>query len=346
MESNSRWRTNMKIFLDSLDTKQIKKYSGMGLLSGITTNPTFSKRFGMSNDIEMVKKIRLALGKGEIHVEAFGDSKDEIVTNARRLKNKTDDNDLVFKIPFSEEGIAASKELIDKGFKTNLHLIYSVNQALLAAAIKATYVCPLIGRLDDVGHDAIKNVRRMKESFKEQSESTLIMASSIRHPQHVLRAYENGIDAITIPPNVLSQMFYHPLTNNGVSIFKNDVEAIKLISSYNINSDLIVKETDTIFHCLSVMAIHKSGAVVVSSGKSRLLGIFTAGDLKRLIRDGKTFAENEVVGNYMVRNPISINSNETLLDAKEMMRKFGIDHLVVMNDEIVLGILDRKEISF
>jgi TalC/MipB family fructose-6-phosphate aldolase len=346
MESNSRGGSNMKIFLDSLDTNQIKKYSRMGLLSGITTNPTFSKRFGMSNDIEMVKKIRLALGKGEIHVEAFGDSKDKIVTNARRLKNETDDNDLVFKIPFSEEGIAASKELIDEGSKTNLHLVYSINQALLAAVVKATYVCPLIGRLDDVGHDATKNVIRMKESFREQSESTLIMASSIRHPQHVLRAYESGIDAITIPPSVLSQMFYHPLTDNGVSIFKNDVEAIKLISSCDINSDLVVKETDTIFYCLSLMAMHKSGAVVILSEESRLLGIFTAGDLKRLVLDGKTLTNNEVVGRYMVRNPISINSNETLSDAKEMMRKFGIDHLVVMNDELVLGILDTKEILF
>ncbi len=336
----------MKIFLDSLDIKQIKKYSVMGLLSGITTNPTFSKRFGMSNDIEMVKKIRLALGDGEIHVEAVGDFKDEITTNARRLEEESGDTGLVFKIPFSEEGIAASKVLIDEGFKTNLHLIYSINQALLAAATKATYVCPLIGRLDDAGHDAIENVIRMKESFREHSETTLIMASSIRHPQHVLQSYENGIDAITIPPNVLSQMFYHPLTDNGVDIFKNDIAAIKLISSCNISSDLIVKETDTIFHCLSLMIIHKRGAVVISSDKSRLLGIFTAGDLKRLIRDGKPITKSEVVGKYMVRDPISINSNETLLDAKEMMRKFDVDHLVVTNDEMVLGILDAKEISF
>ena len=232
----------MKIFLDSLDVNLIKKYGEMGLLSGITTNPTFSKRFGMHDDIEMVSKIREALGEGEIHVEAFGDTKEEIIKNAHRLLEKTNDSNLVFKIPFSESGLGACKELVKSGVRTNMHLIYSINQAILAVAIKSTYICPLVGRLDDTGHDAMENVKNIKEAFKANSESTLIMISSVRHPQHVLKAYMYGADVVTVPPNVLSQMFYHPLTDKGVHTFKSDIEATKPVSTKIINSmDILVK---------------------------------------------------------------------------------------------------------
>ena len=219
----------MKIFLDSLDVNLIKKYGEMGLLSGITTNPTFSKRFGMHDDIEMVSKIREALGEGEIHVEAFGDTKEEIIKNAHRLLEKTNDSNLVFKIPFSESGLGACKELVKSGVRTNMHLIYSINQAILAVAIKSTYICPLVGRLDDTGHDAMENVKNIKEAFKANSESTLIMISSVRHPQHVLKAYMYGADVVTVPPNVLSLMFYHPLTDERVHTFKSAIEATKPI---------------------------------------------------------------------------------------------------------------------
>jgi len=336
----------MKIFLDSLDVNLIKKYAEMGLLSGITTNPTFSKRFGMHDDIEMVSKVREALGEGEIHVEAFGDTKDEIIKNANRLLEKTNDSNLVFKIPFSEQGISACRELVVGGIKTNLHLIYSINQAILAAAIKSTYICPLVGRLDDTGHDAMENVKNIKEAFKMNSDSTLIMVSSVRHPQHVLKAYMYGADVVTIPPNVLSQMFYHPLTDTGVYTFKNDIEAIKPISAKTINPNLVVNEHDTIHQCLSLMAMHKSGAVAVCSGSTRLAGVFTAGDLKRLVQKNVRFDGNDEIGKFMNKNPISIDINETVSKAKELMQQFNIDQLVVVDNESVVGILDIKEVSF
>jgi transaldolase len=336
----------MKIFLDSLDVNLIKKYAELGLLAGITTNPTFSKRFGMHDDIELVNKVRDALGEGEIHVEAFGDKKDEIIKNANRLLEKTNDGNLVFKIPFSEQGIGASKELVKSGIKTNLHLIYSINQAILAVAIKSTYICPLVGRLDDTGHDAMENVKNIKNAFKLNSESTLIMVSSVRHPQHVLKAYMNGADAVTIPPPVLSQMFYHPLTDTGVYSFKNDIEAIKPLSTKIINSNLRVNEHDTIHQCLSLMAMHKSGAVAVCSAGNRLVGIFTAGDLKRLVQKNVQFKEDDKIEQFMSKNPISIGITETVSKARELMQQFNIDQLVVVDNESVIGILDIKEVSF
>lgn len=333
----------MRIFLDSLDLNLIKKYSDIGILSGVTTNPTFAKRFGMHDDLEMIAKVRKVLGKGEIHIEAFGEISKEIIQNANYLSTKSADRNLVFKIPFSEEGLKAAKSLVKTGQKTNLHLIYSLNQALLAATVGSTYICPLVGRLDDVGHDALNNIKDIKEAFRVNLEKTLIMASSIRHPQHVLRAYLAGADVITIPSDVLEKMFYHPLTDTGIYTFKDDIELIKPLSRKNINKNLIVEEKDSLKHCLSLMVAQKSGAIAVCS-KRKLVGIFTAGDLKRLVQKGKKINLDEPVSKFMTKSPISIDINETVEKARELMKSFNIEQLVVVGNGTVLGILDSKEV--
>ncbi len=336
----------MKIFLDSLDVNLIKQYADIGLLAGITTNPTFARRFNMADDIEMISQVRQALGDGEIHVEAFGDTKDEILKNVKNILDKTDDSNLVFKIPFSEHGVSACKELLMNNIKTNLHLIFSINQAMLAASIKSTYICPLVGRLDDSGYDAMRNIKEMVSAFKANSESTLIMVSSVRHPQHVTKSYECGVDAITIPPSVLSQMFYHSLTDVGVRTFRNDIEVIKPISAKAINSNLVVNRDDTLQHCLSLMVMHKGGAVAIRSSDNQLAGIFTAGDLKRLVQKNVPFNLDDKIERFMVKNPISIGINEPVSKAGEIMKQFNIDQLVVVDNESVVGILDAKEITF
>ena len=165
----------MKIFLDTIDLKIIKRFYEMGVLYGVTTNPTLAKRFGMADDIEMVKKIRKVMPFGEIHVEAFGNSSSEILENALRINSLTKDEDLVFKVPFSDEGVKATKCLKQQGFKTNLHLIFSANQSLIAASVGSDYICPLVGRLDDIGHDALQNVELIKKCFKETKNKKLIL---------------------------------------------------------------------------------------------------------------------------------------------------------------------------
>lgn len=335
----------MKIFLDSLDTNLIKRYTEIGLLSGVTTNPTFARRFDMHDDIEMITRVRQALGEGEIHVEAFGETKDEILKNAESILDKTNDSNLVFKVPFSEHGVSACKALLANNMKTNLHLIFSINQAVLAASIKSTYICPLVGRLDDSGYDAMRNLKEMVDAFKVNSESTVIMVSSVRHPQHVTKAYECGADAITIPSNVLSQMFYHSLTHAGIGTFRNDIEAIKPIYAKAINRNLVVSKDDTLQQSLSLMVMHKGGAVAVCARDNCLVGIFTAGDLKRLVQKGVPFNPDDRIELYMSKNPISIDINESVSKAVELMQQFNIDQLVVIDNDSVVGILDAKEIS-
>ena len=217
----------MKIFLDTLELDQIKKYSDMGILAGVTTNPTLAKRHGMTDDIDMVNKIRGVMPTGEIHVEAWGETKEEILNNITRLKTDSNDPDLVFKIPFSQEGVHACNISTLNGDKTNMHLIFSHNQAIFCANVNSTYICPLVGRLDDTGHDALLFIEELVKTLKHRYEyNTKVMVSSVRHPMHVVKAIKAGADVITVPLKVLEQMFDHALTSTGIELFKNDLESL------------------------------------------------------------------------------------------------------------------------
>lgn len=217
----------MKIFLDTLDLESIKKYSDMGILAGVTTNPTLAKRHDMVDDIDMINKIREVMPIGEIHVEAWGKTKTEILDNIQRLKNTSGDKDLVFKIPFSPAGIDACNEATSNGDKTNMHLIFSHNQAILCANVNSTYICPLVGRLDDTGHDAMLFIAELVKTFNERySFNTNIMVSSVRHPMHVVKAAKAGADVITVPLKVLEQMFEHALTTKGIELFEKDLASL------------------------------------------------------------------------------------------------------------------------
>ena len=144
----------------------------------------------------------------------------------KRILDLSQDDNLIFKIPFSKQGVQAANKLKKLNYKTNLHLIFSINQALIASNIKSDYICPLIGRLDDVGHDAIHNLKEIISAYQSCSSQTKVMASSIRNPLHVIRALGAGADVVTIPSNILGQMFDHPLTDIGYKLFKKDLERI------------------------------------------------------------------------------------------------------------------------
>lgn len=334
----------MKIFLDTLDTSMISKFAKMGIIQGVTTNPTLAKRFNMDDDIDMIQKVHKALGGGEVHIEAFGDTKEEIIKNSERIIKSCNGVDLVFKIPFSEEGVASARIIVERGYKTSLHLIYSINQALLATVIGSTYICPLAGRLDDIGHDALSNIQDMINAFRRNRQNTQVMVSSVRHAQHVIRAFSIGADVVTVPLNVLLQMFQHPLTEYGVSTFRQDIELMKPVGSRHIDSNLIVQENDTLQDVLSVLASYRAGAVAVCSGQ-HLAGIFTAGDLKRIVQGGKdSFALSDSISKYMTKNPMAIDINEQTMKAVELIKKHRIEQLVVLDNGTVIGILDAKEL--
>jgi transaldolase len=212
----------MKIFLDTANLDSIKKYNDMGLVDGITTNPTLlSKEKGDPEEI-MGEIVRMV--KGPISLEVISTDYEGMMTEARRL-SKFGKN-VVVKIPMTSEGLKAVRALRGEGIRTNVTLIFSANQALLAAKAGASYVSPFIGRLDDIGEIGMNLVSDIVEIFANYEFDCEVLVASVRHPLHVIDAAKLGADIVTLPPDVLAKMIAHPLTDIGLARFLDDWKKI------------------------------------------------------------------------------------------------------------------------
>jgi len=213
----------MKIFLDSANVESIKKYNDMGLVDGITTNPTLlSKEKG--NPAEIMRQI-VKIVKGPVSLEVVGTTTAEMIEEAHGLKKYG--QNVVVKIPMIPDGLKAVKKLKDEGIPTNVTLIFSANQAILAAKAGAAYVSPFIGRLDDAGQEGMAVIREIVPIFKNYQFDTKVLVASIRHPLHVIDAGKIGAHVVTLPPDILGKMLTHPLTDKGLSAFLSDWEKVK-----------------------------------------------------------------------------------------------------------------------
>lgn len=213
----------MKIFLDTANLDSIKKYNDMGLVDGITTNPTLlSKEKG--NPAEIMRQI-VKMVKGPVSLEVVGTTAAEMLEEAHRLKKYG--QNVVVKIPMIPDGLKAVKKLKEEGIQTNVTLIFSANQAILAAKAGAAYVSPFIGRLDDAGQDGMGLIREIVQIFKNYQFDTNVLVASVRHPLHVIDAGKIGAHVVTLPPDILGKMMSHPLTDKGLSAFLSDWEKVK-----------------------------------------------------------------------------------------------------------------------
>lgn len=213
----------MKIFLDTANVESIKKYNDMGLVDGITTNPTLlSKEKG--NPTETMRQI-VKIVKGPVSLEVVGTTTAEMIEEAHRLK-KYGPN-VVVKVPMIPDGLKAVKRLKEEGIYTNVTLIFSANQAILAAKAGAAYVSPFIGRLDDAGQEGMAVIREIVQIFKNYQFDTNVLVASVRHPLHVIDAGKIGAHVVTLPPDILGKMLTHPLTDKGLSAFLSDWEKVK-----------------------------------------------------------------------------------------------------------------------
>jgi len=208
----------MKIFLDTANIKEISQYAY--IIDGVTTNPTLMAQektgYQIRDHITEIAKII----HGPISVEAMSQTATEIVIEAEELAAISPN--VVVKIPMNEAGLQAAKILSDRGVKTNITLIFSANQAYLAAKVGATYASIFVGRLDDIGHDGMQVVSDSMEIFRQHKLETELITASVRHPLHVINAAKAGSHVITIPPKVLSLMFRHNLTDVGLKKFADD----------------------------------------------------------------------------------------------------------------------------
>ena len=213
----------MKIFLDTANIESIRRYKDMGVLDGITTNPTLLSKEQGSPD-EIMKTI-VKMIPGPVSLEVIGTESERMIGEAHQLKKYG--QNVVVKIPMIPEGLKALRTLSAEGLSTNVTLVFSASQALLAAKAGATNVSPFIGRLDDIGHNGMAVVKSIVSIFRNYKLRTQVLVASIRHPDHVVQAAELGADVVTLPPDILGKMMKHPLTDKGLEAFLSDWEKVR-----------------------------------------------------------------------------------------------------------------------
>ena len=214
----------MKIFLDTANLESIKKFNDMGLLDGITTNPSLMSKEGGNpkNAMEEITKII----QGDVSLEVVSTEYSGMMEEGKRLRQYGEN--VVVKVPMTSDGLKACKSLSSEGIPVNVTLIFSANQALLAAKSGAKYVSPFIGRLDDIGQNGMHLIEEIKEIFDHYDNlKTQILVASVRHPLHVIDAAKIGADVVTLPPAVLDKMLQHPLTKIGLENFLADWDKLK-----------------------------------------------------------------------------------------------------------------------
>ncbi|SDN41404.1 transaldolase [Fictibacillus solisalsi] len=213
----------MKFFIDTANIDEIREAHDLGILSGVTTNPTLVAKEGV--DFHSRIKEIAELVPGSVSAEVVSLNAEEMVAEGKELAAIAPN--VTVKVPMTTEGLKAVKAFSDMNIKTNVTLIFNANQALLAARAGATYVSPFLGRLDDIGQDGLKLITEISEIFAIHEIPTQIIAASVRHPIHVTQAALGGAHIATIPLKVIKSLTNHPLTDQGIERFLSDWEAVK-----------------------------------------------------------------------------------------------------------------------
>ena len=208
----------MKFFIDSADVNEIKQANDRGWVDGVTTNPTLIAKSGRNFE-DVIKEI-CKITKGPVSAEVISLKADEMFAEGKNLAKWADN--VVVKIPMCEDGMIAVKKLTAEGIKTNVTLVFSVVQALLAAKAGASMVSPFVGRLDDIGSDGMVMVNEVVQMYQNYDFSTEVLVASVRSPMHIQHAALMGADIATIPFKVMQQMTGHPLTTKGIEMFMSD----------------------------------------------------------------------------------------------------------------------------
>lgn len=211
----------MRFFIDTANIDEIKQAEALGVLSGVTTNPSLVAKEGVSFH-DRLREITNVVKEGSVSAEVIALDAEGMIKEGKELHAIAPN--ITVKVPMTLEGLKAVKAFSELDITTNVTLIFNANQALLAARAGATYVSPFIGRLDDIGHDGIAIIHQIAEIFDIHGIDTQIIAASIRHPQHVIEAATHGADIATIPLKVIEKLVSHPLTDQGIETFLKDWE--------------------------------------------------------------------------------------------------------------------------
>lgn len=335
----------MELYLDSANLQEIEEGFKLGFLNGLTTTPTFMQREGIADVDGMI--LTLSKKVPILQIEALGDTAEEILKEADRLLSLgLDVNRTVFKIPVSLEGVRACYLLRQKGLLVNVHLVYTLQQAYMAMHAGATYVCPLVGRLQDQGQDALTLVSQCVEAVNYYGYNTKIMFSSVRHVEHVRNAINIGVHTITVPLKVLKSLTDNHFTTIGIHQFVKDTRLMTLrVKDVIRNVNPLVNEEMQVSDAIVKMTEFGFGAVTVIDSNGDVKGVFTDGDLRRLLPLQGNALLTKKMNELDYKTPISINEDALLNDAVQLFQKTHVDTLLVTNNNKPIGMIDIQDVN-
>lgn len=334
----------MELYLDSADINEIEHAFKLGFLSGLTTTPTFMHREGIT-DIDATI-LKLAKIVPVLQIEALGKTADEIVAEAKRQDALgLDRAKTVYKIPISMEGVKACKQLTDEGFLVNVHLVYTLQQAYMAMAAGATYVCPLVGRLQDQGHDALALVEQCVDAVNYYGYNTKIMFSSVRSAEHVRNAINIGVHTVTVPWKIMKQLTENNFTTVGTDqFFEHTALMTKSIGECIRTQNPTISANKTVMESLVTMSTGGFGAVTIVNDNNEPVGFFSDGDLRRHIeQQGEGFLQ-QTLSTLDLNKPHTVESTSLLLEASKAFASHKVDQLVVTANGKVVGMIDIQDL--
>ena len=334
----------MEFYLDSANLSEIKEASKLGFISGLTTTPTFMHRDGIK-DIDGTI-LQLAKLMPVIQVEALGNNSEEIEKEADRLLSLgLDPLKTVFKIPISLEGVKACSRLRSKGYLVNLHLVYTLQQAYVALAAGATYVCPLAGRLQDQGHDALSLFEQCVDAVDRYGYDSKIMFSSVRHVEHVRNAINIGVHTCTMPWKVIKMLPNNNFTTVGTNQFIEHTRLMTItVGQAMRKADATILQEKLVKDALIEMTKSKLGAITVIDENEEIQCVFTDGDLRRMLEKEGEKVLNKRLMEMPAKESVSIESDALLFDASELIKSKKVDNLVVTQNGKPVGMLDVQDL--
>jgi TalC/MipB family fructose-6-phosphate aldolase len=334
----------MELYLDSVDFKEIEAAAEFAFIKGLTTTPTFMHRHGIT-DIDGAI-VKLSGMVPELQVEALGDTPDSILAEAERILSLPLKREPVFKVPISNAGVKACKRLTDKGHRVNVHLIYTLNQAYMAMEAGAAFVCPLAGRLQDQGHDAIRLYEQCVEVIDRHGYDSKVMFSSVRHPEHVRQALLSGVHVCTVPFSVITHLCDNSLTALGTAQFREHTALMTMKVKDLIRAENpVCKPTETLTAAMVKMTESRLGAVTLVDANGAVAGIFTDGDLRRRLQaDGRDILDKTLAEIGFSKSPVTVGKERPLDEAVKLFKEFQVDSIVVVDGDRPCGALDIQDL--
>lgn len=335
----------MELYLDSADIKEIEEGFKLGFLNGLTTTPTFMHRGGVTDIDGLI--VKLSKMVPVLQIEALGDTAEDVLKEAKRqLALGLDPKKTVFKIPVSLEGVRACALLRKEGLLVNVHLVYTLQQAYMAMQAGASYVCPLVGRLQDQGHDALGLVEQCVFAVNHYGYDTKIMFSSVRTVEHVRNALNIGVHTITVPWKLMKILTENNFTTLGTDQFIEHTRlmTVKVKDAIRDTNPTVVAET-SLMDAIIKMTEYGFGAITIVKKDGTLVGVFTDGDLRRKIQEEGRDVLKKNMGDFTYKAPIAVEANAMLNDASALFKKTSVDTILVTDGGKPVGMIDIQDLK-